>query len=216
MGSSGHGAGWRRVKPGDGRPLQPYRWWQVLRRSVMSITLPVAGRPVVHTIEVKHGGEGESGEVRARLYLDGRLESVSKVPARFPVAGGHIEVRTSEVGMRRCHFVADDGTEWQLEPDPRSAEGRRLVFARTHPSASALVAAASVVFLLVGLGLNLLQFAEPISEVPAIAETLGTFESPLRLPTWMNLALGLAAVAGATERALRMRYHWLLDGGAGT
>lgn len=70
--------------------------------------------------------------------------------------------------------------------------------------------------LLIGVGLNLLQIAEPISQIPPIATTLGTFESPLRLPPWLNLALGFGAAAGAVERGMRMRHHWLLDGGAGT
>ena len=206
----------RRVRPGDGRPLKPFRCWQMFRRSVLSIALPVDGRTVVYAVEVKHGGDAQTGEVMARLYRDGRLTAESKVPARFPVEGGHIEVRTSEAGMRRCHFVSDDGVELRLVPDPKSAEGRRMRFARDHPTASGLVGAISVVALLVGLGLNLLQLAEPISRIPPIAETIGSFESPLHLPIWLNIALVLAAAIGATERAMRMRYHWLLDSGAGT
>jgi hypothetical protein len=206
----------RRVKPGDGRPLKPFRWWQMLRRSVLSISLPVGGRGVVHSIEVLHGGDLDTGEVMARLYRDGRLDAVSRVPARFPVEGGVIEVRTSEAGMRRCVFVADDGSEHQLVPDPGSAEGRRMRFAREHPGASRLVGAVSVLVLLVGVGLNLLQIAEPISQIPPIRDAVGTFESPLTLPLWLNVSLGVAATLGAVERALRMRYHWLLDSGAGT
>ncbi|MCO1581599.1 hypothetical protein M8C13_38205 [Crossiella sp. SN42] len=206
----------KRAKPGDGRALKPFRWWQMVRRSVLSITLPVHGRPVVHTVEVKHGGDAESGVVRAGLYLDGRLRLESKLPARFPVAGGHIEVHRSEGGMRRCHFVGDDGRVQRLVPDPRSAEGRRMRFAREHPAASGLIGAVSILMLLIGLGLNLLQIAEPISQIPPIAATLGTFESPLRLPLWLNLTLGVGAAAAAVERAMRMRYHWLLDSGAGT
>ena len=34
---------------------------------------------------------------------------------------------------------------------------------------------------LVGVGLNLLQIAEPISQIPPSADTVGTFESPLTL-----------------------------------
>lgn len=89
-------------------------------------------------------------------------------------------------------------------------------FARQHPGASALIGVVSVVFLVIGVGLNLLQAAQPISEIPAIADSLGTFESPVRLPIWLNVTLGFGAAIGATERAMRMRYHWLLDGGAGT
>lgn len=206
----------RRAKPGDGRPLKPFRWWQMVRRSVLSTTLPVDGRPVVHTVEVKHGGDAHDGVVRARLYLDGRLRLESALPARFPVAGGHIEVRRSEAGMRRCHFVGDDGTVQRLVPDPRSAEGRRMRFAREHPAASALIGAVSVLMLLIGVGLNLLQIAEPISRIPPIATTVGIFVSPVQLPLWLNLTLGLGAAVGAVERAMRMRYHWLLDSGAGT
>lgn len=206
----------KRVKPGDGRPLKPFRWWQMTRRSVMSIALPVGGRQVMHTIEVKHGGDDETGVVRAGLYLDGQLRAQSKVPARFPVARGHIEVRTSHVGLRRCHFVAHDGTERRLDPDPKSAEGRRMRLAREHPVASAIIGAISVLMLLIGVALNMLQAAEPISQIPFIAGTFGSFESPLHLPVWLNLALGFGAAAGAMERAMQMRHHWLLDSGAGT
>ncbi|TXH18597.1 MAG: hypothetical protein E6R06_26290 [Mycobacterium sp.] len=205
-----------RVKPGDGRPLKPFRWWQMTRRSVMSIALPVDGRQVLHTIEVKHGGDLETGVVTAGLYLDGQLRAQSKVPARFPVTHGHIEVRTSQVGLRRCHFVGHDGTERHLVPDPKPAEGRRLRFADAHPLASGLISAVSVLVLLIGVGLNMLQAAEPISEIPFIAGTFGLFESPFHLPMWLNLTLGFGAVLGAMERAMHMRHHWLLDGGAGT
>ncbi|MBK0376032.1 hypothetical protein I3215_24620 [Streptomyces sp. RB110-1] len=207
----------RRVRPGDGKPLKPFRWWQLTRRSLLSLALPVGGGlSATYTVEVKHGGDAETGVVRARLYRDGVCAAESKIPARFPVPGGRIEVRRSEAGLRRCHFVADDGSETRLVPDPRSAEGRRMNFAREHPGASALIGAVSVVLLLVGVGLNLLQAAQPISEIPAVAQALGSFESPLRLPVWLNVALGLGAALGAVERATRMRYHWLLDGGAGT
>jgi uncharacterized protein len=57
--------------------------------------------------------------------------------------------------------------------------------------------------LVIGLGLNLLQLAEPISQIPPIAERFGTFESPIRLPLWLwlNVALGAAAALASTERA---------------
>lgn len=206
----------KRVKPGDGRLLKPFRWWQMTRRSVMSIALPVDGRQVIHTVEVKHGGDAESGVVRAGLYLDGHLRARSRVPARFPVAHGHIEVRTSQLGLRRCHLVAYDGSQRPLEPHPKSAEGRRMRFGREHPALSGLLGVVSVLLLLTGVVLNVLQAAEPISEIPYIAGMIGSFESPLHLPGWLNLAFGFGAAAAAIERAMHMRYHWLLDGGAGT
>ena len=70
--------------------------------------------------------------------------------------------------------------------------------------------------LLIGIGLGALQAAGPVSEIPPIAATIGTFQSPVQLPVWLNLCLGLGASAAAIERALRMQYHWLLDSGAGT
>lgn len=187
----------------------------MLRRSVLSISLDRAGEPVVHTVEVRHGGDS-NGVVRAGLYLDGILHLESRLPARFPVEGGHIEVRKSQGGMRRCHFVAHDGTTRPLVPDPRSAEGRRMRFARHHPRASAIIGATSIAMLLIGIVLGALQAAGPVSELPPIAATLGTLQSPVRLPVWLNLCLGLGASAAAIERALRLQYHWLLDSGAGT
>lgn len=205
----------RRARPANGRPLTPFRWWHLLRRSVLSISLDRAGEPVVHTVEVRHGGDS-NGVVRAGLYLDGILHLESRLPARFPVEGGHIEVRKSQGGMRRCHFVAHDGTTRPLVPDPRSAEGRRMRFARHHPHASAIIGATSIAMLLIGIVLGALQAAGPVSELPPIAATLGTLQSPVRLPVWLNLCLGLGASAAAIERALRLQYHWLLDSGAGT
>ena len=47
---------------------------------------------------------------------------------------------------------------------------------------------------------------------PPVAAAVGVFESPVHLPIWLNIALGVAAALASTERALRLRYHWLLDG----
>ena len=89
-------------------------------------------------------------------------------------------------------------------------------FAREHPVASGLIGAISVLMLLAGVGLNMLQVAEPVSAIPLIAGVFGSFESTLHLPVWLNLAFGFGAVVGAMERAMQVRYHWLLDSGAGT
>jgi hypothetical protein len=69
----------------------------------------------------------------------------------------------------------------------------------------------SVLTLVIGVGLNLLQLAEPISQIPPIAASIGTFESPIRLPLWLNITLGAGAVLASMERALRLRYTPLLD-----
>ncbi len=205
----------QRVKPGDGRPLKRFRWWQMfLGRALLHLQLTGDdGRQVVYAVDVRHWGDKEDGEVRAQLYRAGRHHAESKVPAFFPVEGGTIEVATSGFGVKRCHYVTADGAERQLTPDPRSAEGRRARLERDHPSVSRLIGFVSMVMLIVGVGLNLLQLLDPISRIPPIAENLGVFESPIHLPLWLNITLGLAAGLASTERALRLRYHWLLDAG---
>lgn len=121
---------------------------------------------------------------------------------------------TSSFGLKRCHYVTADGAEHQLTPDPKSAEGRRARLEREHRSLSRWIGFFSVIMLIFGVGLSLLQIIEPISQIPPIAETIGSFESPIHLPLWLNIALGLGAVLGSMERALRLRYSWLLDGAA--
>ncbi|TQL91138.1 hypothetical protein [Pseudonocardia kunmingensis] len=204
-----------RVKPGDGRPLKRFRWWQMFSgRALLHLELTGDdGRQVRYSVDVRYWGDKEDGVVRAQLYRAGRLHALSKVPAFFPVEGGTIEVATTDFGVRRCHHVGVDGAERQLTPDPRSGEGRRARFERNHPAMSRLVGFVSVVVLIVGVGLNLLQLIEPISRIPPIAENIGVFESPVHLPIWLNIALGLGAALASTERALRLRYHWLLDAG---
>lgn len=136
-----------RVEPGDGRALQPLRWWQLLSRSLFSLSLPGAdGRRTVFTVDVRPMGDG-NGVVRADLYLDGRHSASSRVPAAFPVDGGVIEVAATVFGLERCHYVTSDGVEQQLDPDPRSAAGRRLRLEHDHPALSRSIGSASVVLL---------------------------------------------------------------------
>ena len=203
----------RRLRGGDGHELRSFRWWQLLGRSLFHLRLTrTDGRRTEYAVDVRHRGEGEDAEVRAHLYLDGRHRAQSRVPASFPVPGGRIEVATSDFGLKRCHYVTADGSEHQLTPDPRSGEGRRARLNREHPALSRWIGVVSVVLLLVGVGLNLLQVLEPVSQIPPVHEVTGTFVSPVVLPLWLNLALGAGAALGSAERALRLRYSWLLDG----
>ena len=202
----------KRVKPGDGRPLPRFRWWQMLSRSVFTLELRQAGgRVASYAIDVRQWGDKDDGEVRARLYLDGVQHAVSKVPARFEVPGGAIEVVVGNFGMKRCHFVAADGAETQLTPHPRSAEGRRARFDGEHPVASRVIGAVSMVAVLIGVCLALLGIAEAVTQAPPIAEVVGVFDSPLELPLWLTITLGVAAVLGSIDRALRLRSSWLDD-----
>ncbi len=68
-----------------------------------------------------------------------------------------------------------------------------------------------MLLLVIGVGLNLVQLAEPLSRIPPVMQRVGTFESPVHLPIWLNVALGLGAVLASMERSLRLRYSPLLD-----
>jgi hypothetical protein len=145
------------------------------------------------------------------LYLDGRHHASSRTPAAFPVEGGVIEVAMSYTGFKRCHYVADDGTERQLTPDPKSAGGRRVRFDREHPWLARVIGFTAVVVLVTGLGVNILQALEPISQIPPLADNFGTIESPIHLSLWLNFTLAFVAALASRERALRLRHNPLLD-----
>jgi len=214
--------GWRRrwalhkVKPGTGKPLKPFRWWQMLNRSLFYLRMTDEdGRPVEYAVDVKHSGNSETGLVEAQLYLDGRHNALSTTPAIFPVPGGDIEVKVSSFGMKRVHYVADDGTEQQLIPDSSSAEGRRASFDRTHPGLSRGLGVVTLIALVLGLVILAPQLVEQISKIPPIADKIGTFTSPFQLSVLENTVVTIVTILASTERALRLRFNWLLDGSAG-
>lgn len=147
----------RRVKQGDGSPLQRYRWWQLpLGRALFHLRPSSDGRRrATYAVDVRHWGNQSGGEKTAHLHLDGRHHAQSKMPAVFPVENGVIEVATSGFGIKRCHYVTTTGEEHQLVPDPKSGEGGRARLERDHPTVSRVVAATSMVMLVIGVGLNL-------------------------------------------------------------
>lgn len=200
----------RRVRAGSGEPLRRYHWWQLFGRSLRSITLPSAdGTTSTYTVDIRHAGDMTDGEIRARLYVDGFMQSYAKMPIRFAVPGGHIEVAITGFGLKRCHYVGTDGTEQQLSPHPASAEGRRARLHHRHPGLSRAIGFISIAFVVIGLFLEVPQIIESLSQIPFVADSLGTFTSPIRLPLHINLLIGLAAVIGSAERALRMRSSWI-------
>ncbi|MEU8728558.1 hypothetical protein AB0C68_04135 [Streptomyces tendae] len=208
----------RRITPGDGRPLRPFRWWQLPYRSLFYLRLPDGGRgQAVWAVDVRRGQDQTSAQAKADLYLDGRHHARSRLPAAFPVPGGTVEVRLSKFGLRRCHYVTTRGTEHLLVPDRASAEGRRAHLDRAHPALSRAIGALSLTVLVVGLGVLVAQIVEHVSEIPAVAERVGTLALALPVdPSFGgNVVLTLVTLSAATERALRLRYNRLLDGTAG-
>lgn len=205
----------RRSKPGDGHGLKPYRWWQPFSRTLFHLHLKdEAGHDQTWSVDVRLGGDSD-GEVRAKLYRDGRHHASSKLPAAFAVPGGTIEVVTSDFGLKRCHYVTEDGVSHQLAPDPGSAEGLRARLERAHPVLGRAIGLVSVGVLVVALVLGVPQIAEQISRIPPVAENVGSYTSPFQFPAWFNVTLMVAALVASTERALRLRYSRLLDGGGG-
>lgn len=203
----------RRVEPGDGHQLKRYRWWQPFSRALFHLRL-LEGDGIQHlwTVDVQLWGDSD-GEIVAGLYRDGRHAAHSKLPAVFDVPGGAVEVFTSGYGLKRCHFVGADGRERQLIPDQLSAEGRRARLQRNQPGVSRLIGVVSVSVLVGALALGIPQIAEQATSIPLVAEHVGTFTSPIHLPSWLNITLLVSSLVASTERALRLRYNWLLDGG---
>ncbi|MFC6018037.1 hypothetical protein ACFP2T_17705 [Plantactinospora solaniradicis] len=65
------------------------------------------------------------------------------------------------------------------------------------------------------MALLISQLIEPVTQVEPISQHIGTFTSPVRLPVVLNILIGVGAVAASMERALRLRFGWLLDGKSG-
>ena len=166
---------------------------------------------MVYAVDVSHLKSNDNGDTEAHLYRDGLRHARARLPAVFPIEGGAIEVATSAFGLRRCHFVADDRTERQLVPDPRSAEGRRARLDRGHPAVSRWIGVLAVFLVAVPFVFALAQTLEAIARLPPLADRFGVFESPVDVPGWLAVALTISAVVGSTERALRLRYNRWLD-----
>ncbi|MFD4460090.1 hypothetical protein [Nocardia sp. NPDC058480] len=168
-----------------------------------------SGTTTQYTVDVRQLGDGKDGEVRARMYRNGLQHAVARMPARFCVENGTIEVAMGGFGLKRCHFVDTDGNETMLVPDPASAEGRRARLEENRPQLSRILGVLATLAVLVGMMVALLQLVEPITSIPQVRELVGGVQSPLRLPLAANIAVGVAAFLGSIERALRIRTSWL-------
>jgi hypothetical protein len=205
---------WRRqrkankVKPGDGHLLKPFRIYQGLSRSLFYASLlDEEGNEVTFAVDIHYFSEKEE----ALLYQNGKHAATSKLPGVFPVPGGFIETEISTYGLKRMHFVTENGEEKQLYPDPISAEGLRLQLDRRFPGVSRWIGASAVFILLASVLLCLPQLIGLVFELPIVQEYLGTFEAPFILPACLNSFLVTAGILAAIERALSLRNHWLID-----
>ncbi|MGP9501936.1 hypothetical protein ACT3TS_06945 [Specibacter sp. AOP5-B1-6] len=211
--------GAKRTHAGDGRPLEPFRWWHLLsgRKLLLLPLVHADGSRAGYVVDVRVSGKQARendmnlSDGMVHLYLDGRHHAASPLPAVMPVEGGVIEVSLGSAGLRRAQYLPDGAAAQRLIPHPKTAIGRRLRFDRDHPALSRLLGAISIVVLVVGVGVNGVQLLEVLSGIPPVAEHFGHFDSPLDLPLWLNIALGFGAGLAATERALRLKFHWLLD-----
>ena len=152
-----------------------------------------------------------SEDTTAQLYRDGKHIATSKLPAIFPVPNGFIEVGVSTFGLTRMHYVTEEESEHQLYPDSVSTEGLRMRFDARFPRLSKLIGIAAVIILLTSIVVGLPQLIEVITKIPYIQEHIGTFESPITIPNWLNSTLFVAGLVAALERALTLRSHWLID-----
>jgi hypothetical protein len=204
-----------RVRPGDGSPLPEYRGWHLFSRSLFGLVLTDrATGSHLFEVDVRPNADSTTRKRPATLYRDGIQVSRANVPVAFPVPGGVIEVATSPYGVKRIHYVRDDGTEQRLRPHPRSPEGLRARFDRRFPRTSGLIGAMAVVVLLVGLAVSLSLAVEAITRIPPVAEHIGTFTSPISLPGWAKIALPAAGAVAGVERSLTFRSQWLTRLGA--
>jgi hypothetical protein len=211
----------RRAKPGDGSALKDLRWWQLLTRTQFFLDpAEEEGRTAHYAVDVRYlaseleGGKIAEGSRHApvALYQDGRQLHIANPPVAFAVPGGVIEVATSMYGLTRMHHVPDgDRAGRTLRPHQRSLEGLRARFGRRHPGAGAAIGVVAILVLMVGLVLMVPQAAELVTTLDVVAERVGTFTSPIQLPGWANTTLIIAGALAATERALTLRNHWLID-----
>lgn len=183
----------------DGAAFRPVRGWGVLWRS--AFVLHHGGHEYVVGVDFLDWDE------RIRLYRDRRLVDEQRSRARFDLGGAVLEARMSLYGMRYVRVVDAVGDVRDVPPMRGTAEAWRDRMDREHPTASRVVGVAAWVVLAVAL----------VTQVPQLLDLVSglTGWSPPfvpDLPAPVNTVLSVAGVLAALDRALRRRYHPLLDG----
>lgn len=201
----------KKVKPGDGHRLKPARWWQLTPVTRSAFSIELGGSEYTAVVNYFDWDTWWDMNYVAHLYKDGVHHAKSECPAHFLVPGGEIQVDTTLIGLKRMHFVPEEGEERLMTPDPQSAEGLRARLGERLPALSRALSWGAVVVLIMALLLGIPQLLEMVTQWDLVQERVGTFVSPVQLPAWLNTAMGAAGLWAAFERALTVRYHWLLD-----
>lgn len=180
----------------------------MLTRSLYHIDLKnTSGQYDKYSVNVEYYEAGEEVE----LYLNDKHIGSSSSPATFPVSGGYIDVQTTLYGLKRMHYVGDNHREIVLDPNAGTAEELRNKFALKYPLASRLISWLAIFILLLSIIVGIPQFIELITHLDIISENIGTFNSPINLPGWLNTTFTVLAALAALERALTLKSNWLID-----
>lgn len=193
------------MKDAKGEPLKDIRFWEYFHRTVFHQKIDED----LYTVDVDLYGKELMGPESA-LYKNGVRIKESTVPSVYEVPGGIIEVETTNYGVKKIHYVTDTD-ELQLVPDKDSLEGKRARFDSKFPTASKWVGYIAIVILIIGLIVAVPAMIELITRMDLVSDNFGTFTSPFQLPDWLNVTLVVLGLAAATERALSLKNHWLID-----
>lgn len=85
----------KKLKPGDGHLLKPYRLWHIFTHSLFHVEITKK-----RDMETRHYALKSryfTEEPSVDLYQEGRHVAFSKLPATFPVENGVIEVKNSTI-----------------------------------------------------------------------------------------------------------------------
>lgn len=195
----------KKAKVAKGEALKPIRAWDYLARTIFHIKI----EEDVYSIEVDLFGDDWDGAESA-LYINHKRVRQSRTPSVYEVPGGFIEVETTAYGVKRMHYVTD-ASEIQLTPDKKSPEGMRANLKRKFPIVSRIIDITSIVILIIGLIVGIPAVIDLITDIPAVSVRVGDFTSPFQFLTSLNITLFVLGIIAATERALSLKNHWLID-----
>lgn len=195
----------KKVKDANGEPLKAIRFWQYFQRTVFHKKI----EQDVYSVDVDLYGKEWLGPESA-LYKNGRRIKESPVPSVYEIPGGFIDVQTTTYGVKRIHYVTESD-ESQMVPDKHSLEGMRARFDSKFPTASRWIGYIAAAILIIGLIVGVPAVIELITRVNIVADNLGAFTSPFQFSYGLNVTLVILGLVAATERALSLKNHWLID-----